>query len=268
MKTVQFTKMHGTGNDFVLVVERAGRSAPGWTKARVRALCDRHFGVGADGLLALAPTRRRDQYRFAIYNADGSPAETCINGLRCAAFLLADRARELTFLTLAGPVVTRLLQAHGNTAAVRVDLGVAEYAACTLPPLLVGKAKFPMTAISIGNPHVVALVPDFDFDWERAAVFVQQRAGRSRGINVEFARVVSRRKIELRIFERGVGPTLSSGSGATASVLAAMRDDRVGNDVLVVMSGGRLKIGYDPRTDRVHLTGPATTVYSGEIKIP
>jgi diaminopimelate epimerase len=259
--------MHGTGNDFVLVVERGKRDRVVWTKRRVLALCDRHSGIGADGLVVLTPTARHGPCAFTIYNADGSPAETCVNGLRCAAFLLAGKTQDITFHTLAGPVGTQVLRIRGDTAVVRVDLGPGEYAAVALPPLLVGKARFPVTALSIGNPHVVVFVPAFDFDWQMAAVFVQQRAGRSRGVNVEFARVINRRRIELRIFERGVGPTLSSGSGATASVLAAMRDDLVGNNVEVVMPGGHLQVAYDPQMDRMFLTGPATRVYSGQVEI-
>jgi len=267
MRKIAFTKMHGTGNDFILVKQKSKKNRRLLTRGRVCALCDRHTGIGADGLIVLAPTRQRGRYDFTIYNADGSSAETCVNGLRCAALLVAKEKKEAVFVTLAGPVATRVLQLKGKKATVQVDLGVPEYRAATLAPLGKGKDKMPMVAIDVGNPHIVVFVKDFDLDWPQAAVAAQHQAGLPRGANVEFVRVIGRRKIELRIFERGVGPTLSSGSGSIAAFFAAMREDLVDNVVDVLMPGGRLRIKYDPQADRVLLSGPAAEVFSGEIRV-
>ena len=267
MRKIAFDKMHGTGNDFILVVEKSSKNKSFWTKRRVRGLCDRYSGIGADGLIALTGVNKHGREGFFIFNADGSQAETCVNGLRCAALLLAKGKRETVFETPAGPVATRVMHPKGKTAGVQVDLGVPQYSAGDLAPLGRGKHKMPMVAISVGNPHAVVFVKNFDFDWSQAATIVQHQVHFPRGVNVEFARVVNRRKIELRIFERGVGPTLSSGSGSVAAVFAAMREDLVGNAVDVVMPGGRLKIKYDPQSDHVYLTGPAVEVFSGEIQV-
>ncbi len=267
MKKIVFTKMHGTGNDFIFVFEKTEADRRFWTKKRVRKLCDRHVGIGADGLILLKPARQRGRYGFCIYNADGSSAEICINGLRCAALLVSRGKEQIVFEPLAGPMSTRVLQRVGSRATVRVDLGIPEYGAATLPPLGRGRKKMAVTAISVGNPHLVVFVNDFDFDWQAVAAQVQQQSTFPRGANVGFARVISRRQIELRFFERGVGPTLSSGSGALAATLAAMREDLVGNTVNLTMPGGKLKITYDPTGDRLYLTGPVEKVFAGEVSI-
>ncbi len=267
MKKMLFTKMHGAGNDFIMVVDTAGRDRTFWTKTRVRALCDRRTGIGGDGLIVLSSLRGKGHYNFSIYNADGSAAETCVNGLRCATLLLGTPGKKLLFKTRAGLVETSILKKKNNAASVQVVLGSPLYAAEPLPPLGKGKNRLPLVAINVGNPHVVARVADFNFDWSQTAMMAQQRSPFSRGTNVEFMRIVSRRKIELRIYERGVGPTLSSGSGATAAVLAGMREDLLDNAVDVVMPGGRVKIKYDPRLDRLLMIGPAVTIYSGEIRL-
>lgn len=267
MKKIAFTKMQGTGNDFIFVFEKSVSVGRFWTKKRVRTVCDRHSGIGADGLIVLSSARRRGGYGFRIYNADGSTAETCINGLRCAALLVSRGKEEIVFHPPPGPVKTRVLQRRGPAGQVMVDLGIPEYHAATLPPLGRGGNKMTVTAISVGNPHLVVFVRDFTFDWLAAAVLVQQQSTFAQGANVDFARVISRRRIELRFFERGVGPTLSSGSGAVAATLAAMREDLVGNTVSLAAPGGKLKITYDPPADRLFLTGPAEKIFTGEISV-
>jgi diaminopimelate epimerase len=267
MKKISFTKMHGTGNDFILVSTRARTTRRFWTTRRVRALCDRHHGVGADGLIILTAHRRQRQYGFAIYNADGSTAETCLNGLRCAAFLLTRGTGEIILHPPAGPVSARVLRRKGSTAVVRLDLGIPQYGAAPLPPMGRGRQKATVTAIDVGNPHLVVFVKDFEFDWPRTAARVQQQATFPQATNVDFVRVINRRRLELRFFERGVGPTLSCGSGAVAATLAAMREDLIGNTVRLITPGGTMKINYDSRADRLLLTGPAEKVFSGKIEV-
>ncbi|MFC1475661.1 diaminopimelate epimerase [Candidatus Zixiibacteriota bacterium] len=267
MRTITFTKMHGTGNDFIFVLAKTRSGRQFWTKKRIGTLCDRHIGIGADGLIVLTPLAKREGYGFRIYNADGSTAETCLNGLRCAAFLVSRGPGTVIFEPPAGPVSTRVLSRAGSTAIVRVDLGVPEYGAATLPPLGRGRNKITVTAISVGNPHLVVFVRDFNFDWPVVATQVQQQSAFPRGANVDFVRVINRRRMELRFFERGVGPTLSCGSGAVAATLAAMREDLVGNAVNLVTPGGELKIHYNPTADRIYLTGPVERIFTGEIRI-
>jgi len=267
MRDIAFTKMHGTGNDFIFVVEQKTDQLKFWTKKRIRGLCDRNIGIGADGVIVLIPLPKISRYTFQIFNADGSRAETCVNGLRCAALLTAAAGLHAVFETPAGPVATKVIRLDAKTATVQVEVGEPRYEAKTLQPLGRGNRKMSLTAVSIGNPHVVGFVRDFNFDWPEVATAVQQKAPFPRGTNVEFVRVVNRRKIEMRIFERGVGPTLSSGSGSIAAVYAARREDLIDNSVDVVMPGGTLKIKYDPRTDRMYQTGPAVEIYSGNIAV-
>ena len=267
MRKIAFTKMQGTGNDFILVQEKSIAALRFWTEKRVWIICDRHLGIGADGLILLTPQGRRGEYDFRIYNADGSGAETCINGLRCAASLVARGKTETVFHPPAGPVRTIILDRRGPIATVRVNLGVPQYQALTLPPLGRGRNKMPVTAISVGNPHLVILVKDFAFDWPAVALRVQHESIFPQGANVDFMRVINRSRLELRFYERGVGPTLSCGSGAMAAALSAMRDDLINNSATLITQGGKLKINYDPLSDHVYLAGPAVRVFSGTIDI-
>jgi diaminopimelate epimerase len=267
MKKVSFTKMQATGNDFILVREKSAAPQRFWTGKRAWLICDRHLGVGADGLIVLHTPNRHGTHEFRIFNADGSPAETCLNGLRCAALLVSQGTEETVFLPPAGPAITRVIRRNGPVAMVQVDLGFPQYQALSLPALKWGRTRQPVTAIAAGNPHLVVLVQDFDFDWVAAASRVQNESIFPCGANVDFVRVVDRRTVEVRFVERGVGPTLSCGSGAVASALCAMREDLVGNSVDLLVPGGKLRVDYHPRADRLYLTGPAVNIYSGEINL-
>lgn len=241
---MRFTKMHGLGNDFVVVPADATVD-----EGRVRAWCDRRRGIGADGVLRVSASEGR--VRMEYWNADGSPAEMCGNGLRCVARYALDRrlvdTSEFVIDTPVGPRSARV----GET--VEVELG---------PVRVTGEetlAGTPVVTVDAGNPHAVVTVPD------PATAPVVEAGGRieaAAGVNVEFMSVVGDDEIELRVWERGVGETLACGSGAGAAVMAARRAGRVGDDVVVRLPGGQLRVRVDG--DTVWLEGPAETVFEGE----
>ncbi len=264
MKRLPFVKMHGTGNDFIIIEHKTAKSSGRWTQSRVRTLCDRNTGIGGDGLIILTPRGYRE-YDFKIYNADGSSAETCINGIRCATLLVTHRDETVTFYPPAGPTQARAVRRSTSRARVEIDLGSPEYSAVSLKPLRRKGQRIELTGVAVGNPHVVAFVNDFSFNLDELAAGLQQHSPFPRGANIDFVRVKNERAADLRFFERGVGPTLSSGSGALASYYALRRADLVDNKVTMHTPGGRISVQYRPAKDRVYLVGPAKLVFRGEI---
>lgn len=286
---VQFTKMQGAGNDFVVLDETQTRL--GLTRAQYKFLADRHFGVGADQILAVraSPSPGID-FEYVIHNADGGEVEHCGNGARC--FLTYVRAQGLTTQDVVkvqtmNRVLTLQWQADDR---VVVDMGAPEFDVAQLPfdaqgmqpqpsgswekwPLVPvkseGFATISIALVSMGNPHAVTLVDDV----ELAPVLVQgpevqSHAAFPRGVNVGFMQVVSRSHIHLRVFERGAGETLACGTGACAAVVCGIRLGLLDKRVDVQMRGGLLTVHWAGGESAVTLTGPATTVFQGEIDIP
>jgi len=278
-ETMQFLKMHGCGNDFVVthLTEGAGRADALMRAAP--AVCDRRRGVGADGLIVLLPSERAD-LRMRIANADGSEAEMCGNGIRCA-FVYARmrgllKAGRAVFETLAGPIET---EAEGD--GVRVNMGRPRLAAAQIPVTATGSRvvdreveaggrRFRLTAVSMGNPHAVIhadeltdeLVLGFGPQIERHPFF-------PRHVNVEFVKVLSPDRIRMRVFERGVGETQACGTGACAAAVAGVLTGRSGTSVTVELSGGELAIAWDGDPGHaVMMSGPAVCVYEGCMALP
>lgn len=273
---LKFTKMHGCGNDFV-VVDATGRLKR-WkpTAAQASFLLDRHCGVGGDQLLILYPSRHADA-RMAIFNADGSEVEMCGNGIRCCAQYMKrhdlTRKRALAIETLAGlikPVITGEF--------VRVDMGAPRLDAAEIPVRgfagrVVGRrlpgVKAPaMTCVSMGNPHAVFFVDDV------AAVplaalgpAIERHRAFPHRTNVEFAQVLSRTRIRMRVWERGTGVTLACGTGACATAVAAMLNGLAGDAVTVALDGGELAIAWPGMRGHVFMTGPAAEVFEGTITL-
>lgn len=277
MQTIAFHKYHALENDF-LVIEAGGRRR---TKAQLtqlaRSMCNRRTGVGADGIVVLSQSSKADR-RIDIYNADGSWAEKSGNGLRIAAVHLAaanKRARAFVFETATSLDRVRLgrVTRHGRTATA--ELGRPDFVAKRVPvraktlyvvnaPLKIGPEALPVTCLSVGNPHTVLVVENFDFDWQALGHDIEHAAVFPNGTNVEFVRPVSRRKIEVAEWERGAGATGSSGTGAAAAVCAMVMLGVAERDCEVVFRPGSLFVRWRDTDNIVELTGPVQFVCSGE----
>lgn len=274
--TWSFTKMQGLGNDFVVV----SRSAlPEDAPERARALCDRHFGVGADGLVFVLPSEKAD-VAMRIFNPDGTEAEQCGNAVRCVARYFFERIsgkkRELTVETRAGLQRVGLEVSKGRVVAVCVDMGRPILKGREIPtaidrervveePLEVDGARFRFTAVSMGNPHAVVRVEDApSFPVEKWGPRLETHPLFPRKTNVEFITVRSPREIDMRVWERGVGQTLACGSGACAAVVAAALAGKAEREATVHLLGGDLHIRWDEKSDHVFMTGPAEFVFEGK----
>lgn len=260
---IPIVKAHAYGNDFLLVSEDAiaGRDAP----ALARALCDRHCGIGADGLIAYAATARGAAMR--LFNADGSFAEVSGNGVRClAAWLLRDRQNgAVTIETDGGVQQLRLLEARPPRYRFRAAMGTPE--AIAQLTLDIGGEKLDVTTLRVGNPQCVVLEPRLDEGRLRTlGPAIATHAQFPAGTNVEFAHVVSESRVDILIWERGVGPTRASGTGACAAAIAAALQGRAGRSVDVVAPGGVQHVDWVP--DGLLLTGWAQLVMAGECWLP
>jgi diaminopimelate epimerase len=285
---VKFTKYHGLGNDFVVVDLRAGtdeQPSPE-DEAAVRAVCDRQFGVGGDGVLAvLPPTTDGAHARMRVLNADGSEAEMCGNGLRCVVVHLHDtdpalQLPELTIDTGAGPLTCTIVP-----DGVTVDMGRPRLSRGEIPmtgpadervvsvPLTVADRELAITGVSMGNPHAVAFVdetgPALRALAEKVGPTIEHHDWFPRRTNVELTRVHSPTELELVVWERGVGITLACGTGACATAVAACLNGHAepDTDIRVRLLGGDLVIRVPGDYRTVYMTGPATMVYQGEIAL-
>ena len=272
---LSFTKMHGTGNDFVLLDAR-DLPAHDWS-ALAQAMCDRHYGVGADGLILILPGERAP-FRMRIFNPDGSEAEMCGNGIRCFARYLVEHglagAGSLNVETLAG--TKRLdIEAEGRMfRSVAVGMGEPRLRPAEIPVLLSGERviehpvtvdglSLRITAVSMGNPHAVSFVDDAaQFPLERIGPLMEHHPLFPARVNFEVATIRSPREVAMRVWERGAGLTLACGTGACATVVAGRLLGRLEPEVAVHLPGGTLTIRWDGAGE-VLLRGPAETVFEG-----
>ena len=265
---IRFTKMQGAGNDFVVLDETRERLNLG--PAHYRYLADRHFGVGADQILTVRPAPQADvDFEYVIHNADGGEVEQCGNGSRC--FVRFVQEQGLTNKTsirvkVHGGVIELHALANG---LVKVDMGVPVIANQALQLQLSNGDKPSVCVVSMGNPHAVQLVKDV----ATAPVLTQgplieNHAAFPNRINAGFMQIVNRSDIRLRVFERGVGETLSCGTGACAAVVTGIKWGLLDPSVLVHTRGGDLTIAWQGGDTPVWMTGPATTVFQGEINLP
>ena len=270
-----FVKGHGLGNDY-LVVEPKDLSFK-LTVAAVRAICDRHTGVGSDGILALVPSRRAD-FGVRIFNPDGSEAEKSGNGLRILSRFLYDhrhtRKRNFTIETRGGVARAALAVRRGRVAGITVDVGRATFHSDEIPvagpsrevldePLTVEGETIRVTAVSVGNPHCVVFVDALDVSQlRRLGPHLETHPAFPRRTNVQMAKVLAPDRLEILIWERGAGETQASGTSAGAVAAAAARLGLAGRRVTVSMPGGQLGVTIDADWT-VHLTGPAEEVYAG-----
>lgn len=272
---VRFTKMHGLGNDFMVIDALSQRVK--LTPKIVRKLSDRNLGIGFDQLLLVEPPSRPDMdFRYRIYNADGSEVEHCGNGARCFGRFVRDRRLtmkdEIRVETARGQAVIYLLKDR----QVDVDMGAPELVPAEIPfqaeqqavtyPIDVDGQTLELSAVSMGNPHGVLVVDDVDTaPVETLGPALESHPRFPQKANIGFMQVVSRNEIRLRVYERGAGETLACGTGACAAVVAGRLRGLLDEDVLVHLPGGELRICWAGEGKAVRMIGPATTVFEGQI---
>ncbi|SDW40424.1 diaminopimelate epimerase [Lachnospiraceae bacterium KHCPX20] len=278
---MKFTKMHGCGNDYVYV-DCTKEPLENPEKVAVY-VSDRHFGIGSDGLILIGSSDIAD-FEMIMYNADGSRGEMCGNGIRCVAkyvydFGLTDK-EEITVETLAGIKTLKMSVSDGKVDSVLVDMGSPKLLCSQIPvifpdetminqPMEVDGNIFKATAVSMGNPHCV-IFTDEDvrtIDLPQIGPLFEHHATFPKRVNTEFANILDRENIRMRVWERGSGETLACGTGACATAVAAVLNGLTEQTVSLHLLGGVLKITYDKEADRVYMSGPATTVFSGEIDL-
>ena len=274
---IEFTKMHGLGNDFVLLdgfrqpIQLSGR--------QVRALADRHFGIGCDQVLLIEPDADPGvDVRYRIFNAEGEEVEQCGNGARCIARYLVEAGRavraEIRAATMTG-IIT--LYPEGGDR-VRVNMGVPFFEPAGIPLLAeqrrsgysvdTGAGQVEFMAVSMGNPHAVIVVPDSAAaKVERVAAALQASQCFPQGVNVGFMQILDPARIKLRVYERGVGETLACGSGACAAMACGRLYQGLASEVEIGLQGGQLVVSWQGEGQPVWMTGPATTVYKGQIEL-
>ena len=273
-----FTKMHGLGNDFVMI--DAVRQPIHLDGAQVRYLADRHFGVGCDQLLVVEPARTPGvDFRYRIFNADGGEVEQCGNGARCFARFVFDQGltdkREIRVETRTG-IITPRLEDDGN---VTVDMGVPVLNPAQVPfvsdsdarvqPLEVAGRTLAITAVSMGNPHAVQVVADVDAaPVAELGPLIERHPRFPARVNAGFMQIVDEHRVRLRVFERGAGETLACGAGACAAVVAGILRELLVSPVRVETRGGELEIVWNGVGSAVMMTGPAVTVFSGSLILP
>ncbi len=279
---MKFTKMHGIGNDYVYVncfeetVENPREAA--------KFVSDRHFGMGSDGLILIKPSKVADCY-MDMYNADGSNSAMCGNGIRCVAKYIYDYGitdkTEVDVETAAGIKHIVLTIKDGKVEKARVDMGepilkpelvpvVGEGEMLVNEPILVDGEEYRMTCVSMGNPHAVVFLEEDvkTLDIEKIGPKFENHERFPERVNTEFMYVIDRNTMNLRVWERGSGETWACGTGTCASVVAAVLNGHTERNVLVHLLGGDLEILWDEKDNHVYMTGPATTVFDGEIQLP
>ena len=279
---MRFTKLHGLGNDF-LIVPPGGGLDPAAAAGLARRICDRHTGVGADGLILLSLEKSEPaEVAFRVFNADGSEAEISGNGLRCATAYLAwcgaVKSPRVLFHTAAGERPGEVLTARDRRFEVRIGLGAPHLAARDIPfddgqdlgrvldyPLFVIKKTLAVTCVSMGNPHCSLFFDALPSrgEWRGIGAEIETHPFFPRRTNVEFIRVLGRNEIEVRFWERGVGETLASGTGSAAAAVAAILKGLADRDVTVRTAIGSLRVEW-PEGGEVLQTGPAEVVFSGD----
>jgi diaminopimelate epimerase len=273
---LKFTKMHGLGNDFV-VIDAVNQSVA-LNRKQLRLLADRHFGVGCDQVLLIETAKGGADFRYRIFNGDGGEVEQCGNGARCFVRYIHDHGmsakREIRVETLAGIIIPKL-ESNGE---VTVNMGPPKFEPDEIPfiaekrtttyPLDINGKQVEISALSMGNPHAVQLVPDID----QAPVLtegalIEGHVRFPQRVNAGYFQVVDRHHIRLRVYERGAGETLSCGTGACAAVVAGIQRGLLESPVTVRFRNGDLDVSWEGKNRPVWMTGPAVTVFEGEIEL-
>lgn len=280
---MKFTKMQGCGNDYVYV-NGMQEVIPAEKKPEAaRFLSDRHFGIGGDGVIFINAASEAD-FEMEMYNADGTRSEMCGNGIRCVGKFVYDKGlTDKTNITVvsAGQVKYLNLQVgeSGQVDSVKVNMGSPILAPAQIPavfdgdlvidePILVQGEEYRVTCVSMGNPHAVVFVNQTgEMDLEEIGPSFENHPAFPNRTNTEFVEVVDRNHVKMRVWERGTGETLACGTGCCATVVAAVLNDLTDNEVEVEVLGGKIQIFWDREANLVYMTGPATTVFEGEIDL-
>jgi diaminopimelate epimerase len=276
---MNFTKMHGLGNDFIIITGES--KLPENAPQLAIELCNRFFGIGADGLVYILPSEKAD-YMMRIINSDGSEAEQCGNAIRCVAKYVFDHGMinqtEISIETIgAGAQKVQLFLKDGKVDTVRVDMGQPILKGTQVPttvdqdivkdyPIEVDGREFRFTAVSMGNPHCVIYVDDaVNMDLQIWGPKLETHPMFPKKINVEFVTVKSRNYTDMRVWERGAGPTLACGTGACATLVASVINGFTDREATVSLKGGNLFIEWNETDNHVYMTGPAQEVYKGTV---
>lgn len=280
---MKFTKMHGCGNDYIYI-DCFKETVTNESELAVK-LSDRHFGIGGDGIILIKKGTAAD-FEMVMYNPDGTRAEMCGNAIRCVAkYVFNNGYTDKTSFSIESMGAVKYIDVtveNGEVVLARVDMGAPILKSADVPvnsdnekviseKITVAGREFNMTCVSMGNPHAVMFIEehpsDFDLDFYGAKFECNTDIFPNR-INAEFAKVIDRKNIEMRVFERGTGETLACGTGTCATVVAAILNGYADNDVTVHLIGGDLQIQWSGQEeDSVFMTGPATTVFTGEIHL-
>ncbi|MEG4168444.1 MULTISPECIES: diaminopimelate epimerase [unclassified Microcoleus] len=274
---IEFAKYHGLGNDFILIDNRHS-SEPAITPEQAVDLCDRHFGIGADGVIFALPGQNDTDYTMRIFNSDGSEPEMCGNGIRCLAKFIADldgseAKTQYRIHTLAG-VISPELRSDGQ---VKVDMGVPRLLAAEIPttlaapdakvidvPIEVADKSWSVTCVSMGNPHCITFVEDVvAVALETVGPQFEHNKAFPQRTNTEFIQVVRSDYVKMRVWERGAGVTLACGTGACAAVVAGVLVGKCDRATAVELPGGVLEIEWAEVSGRIYMTGPAQRVFTG-----
>ena len=285
---MKFTKMHGCGNDYIYVNGFKEHIPSEAKPGLVRRFSDRHFGIGGDGVIFINPSKEAD-FEMEMYNADGSRAEMCGNGIRCVAKYVYDKgltdSKKISVIS-AGKVKYLELDVaktdeggRGEVTDVHVNMGSPILTPALIPveaegdravdvPIVVDGKEYRMTCVSMGNPHAVIFTEGVaDMNLERIGPSFENHARFPQRINTEFVEIIDRTHVSMRVWERGTGETLACGTGCCATAVACVLNGLTDDRITVKLLGGELQIEWDREQNLVYMTGPATTIFEGEIAI-
>ncbi len=279
---MKFTKMHGCGNDYIYVNGAQEKIAQEKKPELVKRLSDRHFGIGGDGVIFINPSAEAD-FEMEMYNADGSRAEMCGNGIRCVGKYVYDKGlTDKTKIRVVSFGKIKYLELHtdnGKVSTVRVNMGAPELTAKNIPvvsenetvideTIEVQGENYKMTCVSMGNPHAVIFVKNVaDMALEQIGPLFENHERFPKRTNTEFVELVDRSHVKMRVWERGTGETLACGTGCCATVAACVLNRLTEDKVCVELLGGELEIEWNREENSIYMTGPAETVFEGEIEL-
>lgn len=277
---MRFTKMQGCGNDYVYVDGSRERIFQEKKPELVRRLSDRHFGIGGDGVIFINPSDEAD-FEMEMYNADGTRAEMCGNGIRCVGKFVYDKGltnkTDITVISAGKVKYLTLFQKDGRVESVKVNMGAPILTAKQVPvvcdseqavdePIRVEGKDYRMTCVSMGNPHAVVFMDGVEaLDIEKIGPYFERHERFPKRTNTEFVEILDESTVLMRVWERGTGETLACGTGACATAVACILNGLTKERVTVKLLGGTLEIFWDREADLVYMTGPAKTVFEGEI---
>jgi len=281
---INFSKMHGLGNDFIMIND-LDENLNNYSKL-AKKLCDRHFGIGADGIILIQNSQQNEaDFKMRIFNSDGSEAEMCGNGIRCFAHYLylndlTDK-KKLKIETLAGLIKPEIIDFGTHESTVKVNMGKPSYTLESLNinqeliddeidnlwyyPIIIEGKEYLLNGASMGNPHVVIYVDNLDnIDLKKLGPIIEENPLFKKGTNVEFVKIENENELDVKVWERGAGITLACGTGACATAAVSIDQERVNNNIQINLPGGPLQISKNENNEMI-MTGPSTLVFKGEI---